>query len=140
MNQTTTAVNSRLVPMALCATSVVACFLYAGFRSQLWPWWSSHGGGVPYVLFFIFLAYTLFPEPKWILRICVTVVLATCCLEALQLWNPAPLAAFRRTKFGAALLGSTFVWGDFPPYFIGGAVGYAILRLATMRQSRQSTE
>ncbi|QEG21870.1 ribosomal maturation YjgA family protein [Mariniblastus fucicola] len=131
------ALNQRIVPALLCAVSVAACFLYAATRSNLPQWWSSHGGGIPYVLFFIFLAYTIFPNPKWIVRICAIVVLATCGLEVLQLWNPEPLAAFRRTKFGAALLGSTFVWGDFPPYFIGGAIGYGVLKLALALDRRR---
>jgi len=124
--------RKRIVPIALCTASVGVCFLYAATRSELPQWWSSHGGGIPYVLFFIFLVYTIFPQPKRVLRICTIVVLATCGLEVLQLWNPEPLASFRKTTFGAALLGSKFVWGDFPPYFIGGAVGFVILRLVTL--------
>jgi len=131
-------INARVIPSILCAASVGACFLYAGTRSNLPQWWSSHGGGIPYVLFFVFLAYTLLPKPKWLFRICGIVVLATCGLEAFQLWNPEPLAAFRKTTFGAALLGSTFVWGDFPPYFIGGAIGYAILTIAAKFQRRSN--
>ena len=126
----------RLIPFALCLTSVAACFLYAATRSNLPQWWSSHGGGIPYVLFFVFLTYTLLPNPRWIFRICAIVVLVTCGLEIMQLWNPEPLAAFRKTRFGAALLGSTFVWGDFPPYFIGGAIGYGVLKAVVVASSR----
>ena len=55
-------------------------------------------------------------------------VIFTCFLEFAQLWNPPPLADFRRTRFGAALLGSSFVWNDFPAYFVGGLIGYIVLR------------
>ena len=54
-------------------------------------------------------------------------VLAICGLEFLQLHNPEPLATFRRTRFGAALLGNVFVWADIPPYFIGGLIGWLVL-------------
>ena len=87
------------------------------------------------MLFFIFLTYSISPKPNWIFRICAIVVLTTCGLEVFQLWNPEPLASFRKTTFGAALLGATFVWGDFPPYFIGGAIGYGILRLVAQRET-----
>ena len=126
--------NQRLIAFVLCLASVALCFSYAYFRHVLPDWWRSHGGGIPYVLFFIFLAYTAFPRPVCIFRICAIVVLVTCGLEVLQLWKPEPLVAFRRTTFGAALLGSTFVWGDFPLYFIGGVIGYGVLRLVSQRE------
>ena len=110
-----------------CLTSVALCLLYARFRDRLPPWWESHGGGIPYVMFWIALFFTMFPKTSWILRICVAAITATCCLEFAQLVNPEPLASFRKTKFGAALLGTTFVWNDFPPYFIGGIIGWVIL-------------
>lgn len=110
-----------------CLISVALCLTYAKFRSGLPDWWQSHGGGIPYVLFWILFVYTIAPKPRLIVRICVWVVVATCGLEILQLWNPEPLASFRATKFGAALLGSSFVWNDFPPYLLGGLVGYFIL-------------
>ena len=91
-----------------------------------------NGGGVPYVLFFILLTHIFLTARRFALPICIGVVAFTCLLEIGQLWNPEPIATFRRTKFGAALLGSTFVWQDFPPYFIGGAVGYVILWLMTI--------
>ena len=40
------------------------------------------------------------------------------------------LTAFRSTVFGAALLGSGFVWNDIPPYFIGGLLGWLMLHAA----------
>jgi hypothetical protein len=114
------------------------CFCYAEFRHQLQGWWQSHGGGVPYVLFFIFLIYTIIPKVGWALRICALVVLVTCGLEVLQLWNPELLATFRKTRFGAALLGTTFVWNDFPPYFIGGAIGWVTLRANRWGNEKES--
>ena len=93
---------------------------------------------MPYVLFFIFLIYTIIPKVGWALRICALVVLVTCGLEVLQLWNPELLATFRKTRFGAALLGTTFVWNDFPPYFIGGAIGWVTLRANRWGNEKES--
>ena len=119
-------IKPRILPSLCCLISVLLCLAYARFRNELPEWWRLNGGGIPYVLFWIFLWFTAFPKPKWILPICVSVTLFTCGLEILQLWSPEPLAQFRRTRFGAALMGSTFVWEDFPPYFIGGLIGYAV--------------
>lgn len=106
------------------------CFLYARLRTHLPTWWSQHGGGVPYVMFFIALFCTLLPRRRHLLAIAIFVTLGTCGLEFLQLWHPSWLTQFRATKFGAALLGTTFVWNDIPPYFIGGAAGYVTMAAA----------
>lgn len=132
--------NQRLIGFLLCMVSVVLCLSYAGLRQGLPGWWRSQGGGIPYVLFFIFLAYTCWPKPDWALRICAIVVIITCGLEVLQLWNPEPIATFRKTTIGAALLGSTFSWGDIPAYFIGGAIGYGILRVVAPRKLTRSSQ
>lgn len=122
--------NSRLCIAVACIASVAFCFAYAATRAN-WgnDWYRSHGGGVPYVVFWILFVGLLLPSRRDCLRICVAVVLATCGLEFLQLWDPEPLQSFRKTRFGAALLGSTFVWGDIPPYFLGGAIGATVLWL-----------
>lgn len=125
----------RLIPFLLCVAAVVTCLAYSVFRAQLPTWWRLVGGGIPYVAFWIFLWATALPDRRLIAKICVGVVLFTCFLEVLQLWNPEPLASFRQTRFGAALLGNTFQWSDFPPYFMGGLVGYVSLRLGG-KQSR----
>ena len=90
---------------------------------------------MPYVLFWTLLWFIAFPNRKSILPICFSCVLFTCLLEFGQLWNPEPLASFRATKFGAALLGSGFVWADMPPYFLGGILGYIVLRIQLLFQS-----
>ena len=120
-------IRCRIIPLIACLISVALCFGYAATRQTLPEWWAMNGGGVPYVLFWIMFFYFLIPSPRHILHICIAVVLGTCLLEVGQLWNPEPIASFRKTKFGAALLGTTFVWQDFPPYFIGGVAGYLVL-------------
>lgn len=120
----------RWVALILCAVMVGLCFLYAALRADLPTWWAQHGGGVPYVMFFIAFFCTLFPDPRYLLPIVVVVALGTCGLEFMQLWQPDWLTQIRATKFGAALLGTTFVWNDMPPYFIGGLAGYAMMAAA----------
>jgi len=62
------------------------------------------------VMLFIACFCILLPDPCLLLRIAVVVTLATCGLELLQLWQPPWLTEIRSTKFGAALLGTTFVF------------------------------
>lgn len=85
-------------------------------------------GGVLYVVFWILLV--LFARPR--LRpgsVAVVVFLATCALEAIQLWHPPWLEHIRATFLGHALLGSTFSWWDFPCYAAGAALGVGIASL-----------
>ena len=124
--------KQRILPLVGCFLAVILCLAYARYRGDLSPWWRSHGGGIPYVLFWVLLWFSAFPARKYVVPICVGCVLFTCLLEFGQLWNPEPLAAFRKTRFGAALLGSSFVWSDLPPYFLGGLAGWISL-LAILR-------
>jgi hypothetical protein len=129
VNTKTSANISRKIPIILCLLSVFLCFLYDFLRPNLPLWWKEVGGGVPYVLFWIFLWFVALPNRKSILPICIGVTLFTSFLEFLQLWDSGLLAEFRQTKFGAALLGNQFSWDDIPPYFIGGIIGFILLHL-----------
>jgi len=127
--------SRRWLIMVACSLSVVWCLAYAAFRSLLDNQWiQQNGGGVPYTVFWILLAAVFWPSKRFALRICVLAVLLICGLEFFQLYNPEPLATFRRTRFGAALLGNTFVWDDIPPYFIGGVIGWLVLMVVGARQ------
>jgi uncharacterized protein DUF2809 len=129
---------SRIVAVVLCGASVVACLAYDHARNTLPDWWRGHGGGIPYVCFWIAFWFAILPYRRCILPICVVVTASTCLLEFMQLWKPAWLMQVRATRFGAALLGSGFTWSDLPPYFIGGVVGGLILVLIS-RGSRKAS-
>lgn len=51
-------------------------------------------------------------------------------VEVSQAWHVAPLDAARATRLGRLVLGTTFVWSDFPCYAVGAALGLAVARLA----------
>ena len=121
--------SRRWAILLACLASVAWCLAYGGFRHQISnDWIRQNGGGVPYTVFWVLFVAVFWPSKRLALRISVLVVLAVCGLEFLQLYNPEPLATFRRTRFGAALLGNVFVWSDIPPYFIGGLIGWLVLR------------
>ena len=90
-----------------------------------WP--NNYGAGVVYVIFFSLLAATIWPEEKYRFRIPLIVLLVTCALESLQLWHPPLLEAIRQTFIGAALIGTTFAWWDFPHYIVGALFAYGWL-------------
>ena len=138
--QQTSWMSHRWPIMVVCLLSVVWCLTYAVFRSRIDNQWvQQNGGGVPYTVFWILLAGVVWPSKQMAFRICVLAVLVICGLEFFQLYNPEPLASFRRTRFGAALLGSTFVWADIPPYFIGGMIGWPVLWIFGSRNEGKAT-
>jgi hypothetical protein len=91
-----------------------------------------HLGGVLYVVFWILLVLLAWPglRPG---SVAVAVFLATCALEATQLWHPPWLESIRATFLGHALLGSTFSWWDFPCYAAGAGLGVGIASLCRRR-------
>lgn len=114
-------------PLISCVVCVAVLFLYAGFRGELSPWWRGHAGGIPYVMFWVFLWLIFLPDRKWLVPICIGCVLLTCGLEFFQLVKgPVWLDQFRMTRFGAAWLGRGFDWLDLPPYFLGGGLAWLI--------------
>jgi Protein of unknown function (DUF2809) len=87
---------------------------------------SDAGGSIAYEIFWILSIVTIFPRAN--IRITViSVCLATCSIEFLQLYQPPWLQAIRATLPGRLVLGTTFSWQDFPPYFVGCALGLLLV-------------
>jgi len=98
------------------------------FKAPISPEARDSAGGVAYVVFFVVVAAFIAPAARpW--RLALIVLLVTCVLEFLQLWHPGWLERIRATFIGRCLLGTTFGWSDFPPYFVGAFIGWALLRV-----------
>ncbi len=85
-------------------------------------WIRASSGGVFYEIFWCLLIF-LFSRIRPTI-IALSVLLATCCLEFLQLWHPPVLEWLRSFFIGRTILGTTFDWWDFPYYFIGSGIGW----------------
>jgi hypothetical protein len=91
--------------------------------SQILPKYiSDAGGGIAYVLFWMFLVLLIYPTAN-VRFTAISICLATCMIELLQLYQAPWIAAIRATLPGRLVLGTTFSWMDFPPYFIGSSLG-----------------
>lgn len=90
-------------------------------------WLNDSLGSIAYQIFWILLIALLFPQasPLWT---AVGVCLASCVVEFLQLWHPPFLEAMRATFLGRLVLGNTFIWSDFPSYFLGSILGWVWMR------------
>ena len=118
---------SLTLQLASVATLSVIAGFWLRFDAPISPNLRDASGGISYVFFFILAVGALAPKASSG-AIAITVLAVTCCLEFLQLWHPLWLEACRRTIPGRLLLGTTFEWTDFPPYFLGAALGYAVSR------------
>ena len=87
-------------------------------------WFNNYGAGVLYEIFWILLAFLFFPSKRSANVIPVYVFVITCILEFLQLWHPPFLEVVRSSFLGSALIGTTFVWWDFPHYVLGCLMGW----------------
>lgn len=120
--------KQRLVTLLLLIIIIPAGFYTKFYSGPAQPWVSDSFGGLLYEIFWCLVFYFLFPKSKPSV-IAITVFIATCILEFLQLWHPAFLEILRRNFIGRTILGNSFNWYDFPYYFIGSVLGWLTLRL-----------
>lgn len=104
-----------------------------GFASKFyqgaWGWWvRDYAGDILYEIFWILLIASILPKSSPFCIAC-GVFSATSLIEFFQLWQPPFLIEIRSTFWWHMLLGSTFVWWDFPHYFLGCVAAWIGLRL-----------
>ncbi|HEY1494825.1 MAG TPA: DUF2809 domain-containing protein [Candidatus Solibacter sp.] len=122
--------HPRRVPPLLFSIAIVVPVGFYGKRLYHGPaahWVADSFGGVFYEILWCLVLALLIPRWK-ASRIALTVLIATCILEFLQLWHPPLLEWLRSFFIGRTILGSFFDWSDFPYYFIGSALGWLWLR------------
>ena len=105
----------------------------AGFLSKYYSgpghkWFNDYSAGLLYEVFWCLVVFFFIPLPKYATPIAMSVFVVTCMLEILQLWHPWFLQQMRSTFLGKTVLGTTFVWWDFPHYVIGSFIGWVLIR------------
>jgi hypothetical protein len=122
--------RSRLAALlSLCIVALLGFYLWSRYEGPYRAWIRYYITGVIYVLFWLLAAFIVWPRRKNILKIVIGVLLMTFFLEFLQLWKPPFLQQFRSTFFGAALIGTDFVWAQFPYYIAGSLISWLWLSL-----------
>ena len=102
-----------------------------GFYSKFYSgpgkdWINNSLGGILYEIFWCLFIFLFLIKIK-IWKIAVSVFIATCILEVMQLWHPQSLEYIRSFFLGRTLIGTSFSWFDFIYYFIGSIIGYVLL-------------
>lgn len=113
----------RWILLSLCIITPLGflCKLFPG--PDMW-WFRNYGGGVMYEIFWCLAVFLFWPRKQDITKIAIAVLAITCFLEVLQLWHPWFLQRIRSTFLGKTLIGTTFVWWDFPHYLLGCLIGW----------------
>ena len=105
-----------------------AGFLFKRYSGPGHLWFNNYGAGVMYEIFWCLLIFLFRPQKEAAAKIAIAVFLVTCILEILQLWQPPFLQQLRSTFLGGALLGTTFIWWDFPHYLLGCLIALLLMR------------
>jgi hypothetical protein len=103
-------------------------FLFKLYSGPACHWFNDYGAGVMYEIFWCMVIFLFCPCRKAATKIAVGVFFVTGFLEILQLWQPWFLQQARSTFLGGALLGTAFVWWDFPHYVLGCLIGWLLMR------------
>jgi Protein of unknown function (DUF2809) len=114
------------VSLLLSILVIIPLGYFVRFSSN--TYWSSTFGAIAYQMLWITLVQLIVPKasPKWT---AIGVFIFACAIEFLQLWQSPWLQAIRATLPGRLLLGNTFLWDDFPPYFLGCFLGWIAIKL-----------
>ncbi len=116
-----------------------AGFLFKFYSGPGHRWFNDYGAGVMYEIFWCMVIFFFYPREKAAAKIAIGVFLVTCFLEILQLWHPSFLQHIRATFFGGALLGTTFIWWDFPHYLLGCFIAWLWTRGISKTDSHIAT-
>ena len=127
-------------PTRLSLLVCLAIVTPLGFASKFTPgpgawWFNDYAGGLLYEVFWVLVVMLVRPTLP-VVRVAWVVFGVTSALEFLQLWDPPPLAAIRRSFLSRTLIGTTFGWWDFVHYAAGCAVGvFLVRRLGARREA-----
>jgi hypothetical protein len=122
--------------IAAISLAIVIPLGYYGkvYRGPAHAWVNDSFASIFYEILWCLLAFLV--RPRWLPGpIAMSVFVATCVLEFLQLWHPPFLEWARGYFLGRSLLGTDFDPSDFIYYVAGSALGYLWLRALPAKDS-----
>lgn len=99
---------------------------YTGIAQE---WVHDYSGDILYEIFWCLVVFWFIPQAKSKInlneiQIALGVFAITCAIEVSQLWFDLVPVAIRSSLIWKLLLGSVFVWCDFPHYALGSFLGW----------------
>jgi hypothetical protein len=120
--------------LCLAIAVVLGFWLWRYYRGWGEYWIRFYVSGAVYEIIWCLALFFFWPSKINIVRIPLVVFILTCILEILQLWEPLFLQRFRATLIGAALIGTDFVWLQFPFYVLGYVLSVFLLAILADRE------
>ncbi len=117
------------VIVSLCVVTPLGLWLWGWYRGPWRIWVNYYATGAIYEVFWCLVVFLFRPRGKDAVKIAAGVFIATCILEVLQLWEAGFLESIRATFVGKALIGTSFVWWQFPYYVAGSLAGLLWLKM-----------
>ena len=90
-------------------------------------WVHDYSGDILYEILWCLVFFWFFRSKKAVTTIPIWVFIITSIIEVSQLFFDRVPIALRETVIWKLLLGSTFVWWDFPHYALGCIIGWWLL-------------
>jgi len=115
--------------ICLAVAVLLGFLMWRYYRGWGEIWVRFYVSGAVYEIIWCLFLFFFWPSKAYIVKIPVIVFILTCILEFLQLWDAPILERFRETLIGMALIGTDFVWLQFPFYLLGSAVSVVLLAL-----------
>jgi hypothetical protein len=119
--------------LCLAIAVVLGFWLWRYYRGWGEYWIRFYVTGIIYEIIWCLALFFLWPSKVNIVRIPLVVFILTCILEFLQLWETGFLQRFRASLIGAALIGTDFVWLQFPFYVFGSVLSVFLLAVLADR-------
>ena len=117
----------KYIILTLCIVTPLG-FLCKSYLGLGRIWFNDYGGDVLYEIFWSLVFFFFIPRKKNAVSIAIAVLVITSILETLQLWHPPFLQQIRTAYWGKVLIGTTFVWWDFPHYILGCSIAWVLMR------------
>lgn len=123
------------VLLSLSVITPLGIWLWRYYDGPAKHWINYYISCVFYEIFWCLFLFFFWHRRENTTKIAISVFAATCFLEILQLWEAPFLVFIRATFIGKALIGTDFVWRQFPYYVIGSFLGWFWLRLLSRKSS-----
>jgi hypothetical protein len=120
--------------LCLVIAAMAGFWMWRYYRGWGEYWVRFYVSGAVYEIIWCLVLFFFWPRKAYIVRIPLIVFILTCGLEFLQLWEAGFLEKFRATLVGAALIGTDFVWLQFPFYVLGSAISVFLLAILAGRE------
>jgi hypothetical protein len=126
-----TAITRTRIKVLICLAiaTLLGFWMWRYYRGWAEYWVRFYVSGIVYEIIWCLVLFLFWPRRAYIVRIPLIVFISTCILEFLQLWKAEFLERFRATLVGAALIGTDFVWLQFPFYVLGSAISVFLLAI-----------